>query len=185
MNAITHWKTDAKSSSQIPSIRSSPLKSNNLSFQIKGSASSPSFFDGYCATRLCHPDSFSSFRNPYPQRVGDDFDCATALCHQSDNSRSGVKSPKPNLNRVQRGVETGLISGTTDAPPSLDAAQSLPNGRQRPSNEAGTRLTDGLHGHEPIIFPHRRTSIRKGSGLIVRGQMFYVKWKVPREFLAR
>ena len=148
----------------VPFTRSKCQFPDNLSFKINEKALSPSFFDGYCATGLCHPDSFSSFGNPYPQRVIDDFDCATGLCHQGDNSQS---------------LE---ISGHTI---SDDQEKAKNPARKRPSSKASGKpsagLRNGLGDHPLIIPPNRRKTIRKGSGLIIRGQMFYVKWKVPKE----
>jgi hypothetical protein len=116
---------------------------------------------------LCHPDSFSSFANPYPKRVGDDSDCAASLCHQGYNSRS---------------LELSGRKSSHDGPQAKNPARKRPlaQASAKPSQEAGDRLKHSLADHEPIIFPNRRKAIRKGSGLIVRGQMFYVKWKVPK-----
>ncbi|WKL57764.1 hypothetical protein Q1W73_01925 [Asticcacaulis sp. ZE23SCel15] len=167
MPQIIAAKTAPKNRVPGPSIRSNLPNPDNLSFKINEKAISPSFFDGYCATTLCHPDSFTSFGNPYPTRVGDDSDCATSLCHQGYNSRSlEILGRKP----------------SHEGPQAKNPARTRPSAQAstKPSQDAGNRLKHGLGDHEPIIFPHRRKTIRKGSGLIVRGQMFYVKWKVPQ-----
>ncbi|MFP1131563.1 DUF6538 domain-containing protein [Asticcacaulis sp. W401b] len=138
----------------------SHLITYNLSFKINRKAQWSHFFAGYCATELCHTNSLPSSANPYPKRVRDDSDCATRLCHTGDNPRSAEVSGASSGSRVKR---SGTIRGNTR--------------RHRRLNDRQRVL--GLFA--PDDGPDRPQTIRKGSGLIVRGRMLYVKWRVPKD----
>ena len=139
---------------------------NDLSLQNNPLKQSPTTELSDCTTRVWHQRIRKASAKHYPVRRSAEPSCATALYHQSDASRSleqseHQSSPKAYLN-LSEGVE----------PDDGVGSRACQDYQHQPFPDA-----DREHFHGAA----RRCTkvVGKRSGLIVRGQSFYVRWKVP------
>lgn len=105
-----------------------------------------------CATTLCHQTVSQQSFYPVESDAKAPTACATGLCHQRAQSRA-----------------SRLFGHRQASPSPKTTGRPSRNGSSRPSNMDGDREKNG-----------RARPSRRQHGLIVRGQSFYVKWKVPK-----